>query len=34
MSFTNEGFQGGFVKTNEEAAFQKDVNDNMEAAGP
>lgn len=32
--FTSEGFQRGFVKTNGEAASQKDVNDNLESAGP
>lgn len=34
MYFTKEGFQRGYVKTNGEAAFKKDVNDNLEAAGP
>lgn len=34
MYFTNEWFSRGFVKTNGQAAFQKDVNDNLEAAGP
>lgn len=34
MYFTNEWFPRGFVKTNGQAVFQKDVNDNLEAAGP
>lgn len=34
MYFINEGFQRGFVKTDGEEEFQKDVNDNLETAGP
>lgn len=34
VTFINEGFQRGFVKTDGEEVFQKDVNGILETAGP